>query len=108
VAQGVEQPYEISVVTGIDQFKNINLICSVFPNPTADFLTLKIEGEVSQQFVVSLFDLNGKLLLTKNLESSETTIPMGRYVSATYFLKVMQINQSATPKDIKSFKIIKK
>jgi len=103
VSQGVQQPYEISVVTGSDQFKNINLICTAFPNPTTDFLTLKIDGEIQAHFKASLFDLNGKILLTKIVESTETIFPMGNLISATYFLKVASNNQ-----EIKSFKIIKK
>lgn len=103
VAQGVQQPYEISVVTGIEQFKNINLTCTAFPNPTTDFLTLKIEGDIHTHFIASLFDLNGKLLKTTDIENSEAIIPMGIYVPATYFLRVTNNNQ-----EIKSFKIIKK
>ena len=40
VAQGVQQPYEISVVLGIE-YTNINLIMTVSPNPTKDLLTTK-------------------------------------------------------------------
>ena len=38
--EGVQQPYEISIITGIELL-NINL--SVYPNPTQDFLTLSIK-----------------------------------------------------------------
>jgi len=40
VAQGVEQAYEISSV-GIKETA-LNISLSVFPNPTSDFLTLKV------------------------------------------------------------------
>jgi hypothetical protein len=102
-AQGVQQPYEISIVTGNEQFKSINLTCSAFPNPTTDFLTLKIEGEIQPHFIASLVDLNGKILLAKKVVSAETIFPMGIFVPATYFLKIDTNNQ-----EIKSFKIIKK
>ena len=42
VAQGVQQPYEISAVIGIEEFNGINLYVSVYPNPTSDYLTLSI------------------------------------------------------------------
>jgi hypothetical protein len=37
VAQGVQQPYEISIVLGIDNH-SINLGLSAYPNPTTNYL----------------------------------------------------------------------
>lgn len=44
VAQGVQQPYEISVVTGIEEAHDIKLSVSVYPNPATDYLTLKADA----------------------------------------------------------------
>lgn len=44
VAKGVQQPFEISVVTGINEL-GITLGVSVYPNPTTTFLHLQIESE---------------------------------------------------------------
>jgi len=43
VAEGVQQPYEISVVTGIQEAAGINLIVSAFPNPVTDYLILRVD-----------------------------------------------------------------
>lgn len=102
VAQGVQQPYEISVVSGIEQAKGTNLECSAYPNPTTDFLTLNIENYNNENLSYQLFDISGKLLENKKLTSNETTISMTNLVSATYFLKVIDNN-----KVVKTFKIIK-
>ena len=102
VAQGVQQPYEISVVTGIEEAKGINLMISAYPNPTTDFLILKIEGNVQTQFIASLYDMNGKLLDNKKVTANETSIVMSNLVPATYFVKVTVGN-----KEVKTFKIIK-
>ena len=102
VAQGVQQPYEISVVIGIVEAQEISLICSVFPNPTKDFLTLKIENYNKDNLSYQLFDINGKHLEYKEVKESETIIKMKNFVSATYFLKITQGN-----KIIKTFRIIK-
>jgi hypothetical protein len=40
--QGVQQPYEISVVTGIDDALGISIEMVVYPNPSTDFLKLKV------------------------------------------------------------------
>ena len=102
VAQGVQQPFEISVVTGLEEANGINLNCLVYPNPTTDYLQLKIENEKLTGLIYQLFDMNGKLIETKIIESNETSISMKNLLVATYFIKVMQNN-----KEIKTFKIIK-
>lgn len=100
-AQGVQQPFEISVVLGTQESKNINL--SAYPNPTIDFLTLSLSESYSSNFSYQLYDMQGKLLQTKKLTSKTTQINMSSYVTSVYFVKVMQDN-----KEIKTFKIIKK
>jgi len=103
VAQGVQQPYEISVVTNIEEGNGISLSFMVYPNPTTDVLILKIEGKIQPPWIASLYDMNGKLLENKKIIDNETTISMGNYASAIYFLKIADNN-----KEIKTFKIIKK
>ena len=102
VAQGVQQPYEISVVSGIEQAKGIKFECSAYPNPTIDFLTLNVENYDNENLSYQLFDISGKLLENKKLISNETTITMTNWVASIYFLKVMD-NQI----EVKTFKIIK-
>ena len=43
IAQGVQQPFEIQIVLGIENF-NINLQMAVFPNPTTNWLQLDIKN----------------------------------------------------------------
>ncbi len=106
VVQGVQQPYEISEVTGIEEAKDINLSISVYPNPTNDFLTLELDAERSrstQSMSYQLYDINGKLLQSEKITGNQTNIVMSEFAVATYFVKVIQGN-----KEIKTFKIIKK
>lgn len=49
VAQGVQQPFEISVVSGIEDAKEITLQYSVYPNPATNYLILKIEGKLQSR-----------------------------------------------------------
>ncbi|MCF8274676.1 MAG: T9SS type A sorting domain-containing protein [Flavobacteriaceae bacterium] len=102
VAQGVQQPYEISVVTGIEEAKGINLSVSAYPNPTTDYLTLSIgEFEISN-LSYQLYDMNGKLLQSEKISGNQTSIVMSNLVPSSYFVKVIQGN-----KEVKTFKIIK-
>jgi hypothetical protein len=49
-----------------------------------------------------VYDLQGKLLQTKELTGTKTQIDMSSYARSTYFVKVIQGNR-----EIKTFKIIK-
>jgi hypothetical protein len=100
VAQGVQQPYKISIITGIEN-NQISLNMQAYPNPTTNFLQLKVESEKLQDLNFQLFDLTGKLIETRKIISSTETIGMENLPSATYFLKVSNNNE------VKTFKIIK-
>lgn len=100
VAQGVHQPFEISVVETIVEAKGVNL--SVSPNPTTDYLLLSFTDFDASKLSFQLFDMSGKLLQSEKITSNQTSISMQNLVPATYFVKVTENN-----KQIKTFKIIK-
>ena len=102
VAQGVQQPYEISVVNGIEEANDINLILDTYPNPATDFVKLKIENYKSENLGYQLYDIQGKIYLKNKIESNETNIAIGDFAVGIYFLRVTD-----TDKYIKTFKIIK-
>jgi hypothetical protein len=101
-AQGVQQPYEISVATGIAEAKDISLTCMVYPNPVSDFLTLKVDNYDNENLSYKLFNASGIILESKKVSGDETTISMANLLPSIYFLKVIDGN-----KEIKIFKIIK-
>lgn len=103
VGQGVQQPYEISIVTNIERKGDITLSCSVYPNPTINELTLKIVDLNGKELTYHLYDIAGKQLDYNVISGSSNTIPMSEYIPAVYFLKVKK-NQ----KELITFKIIKK
>jgi hypothetical protein len=101
VAQGVQQPYEISIVLGIDNH-SINLELSAYPNPTTNYLTLNVGKAELSTLNFQLFDISGKLIESRKIISSNETIGMENLPNAIYFLKVTNNN-----KQVKTFKIIK-
>lgn len=103
VAQGVQQPFEISVVTGLEEAKGINLSVTAYPNPTTDYLTLRIDEFEISNLSYQLYDITGKLLQNEKITGNQTSIVMSNLVPANYFVKVIQGN-----KEVKTFKIIKK
>jgi len=103
VAQGVQQPYEISVVTAIENTEGITLEYKVYPNPTRGLITLTIKPYDHENLKYRIYDLNGILLQDKKVESGETEISIESFSFAIYFLKVIKDNQ-----EVKVFKIVKK
>jgi hypothetical protein len=103
LAQGVQQPYEISVVTAIENTENITLECIVYPNPTEGIIKLFIKSYENYDMRFKLYDINGVLLQDKKIEDKETEISLINFSSTIYFLKVIKDN-----KEIKIFKIIKR
>ena len=101
-AQGVQQPYEISVVSGNEEAQDISLEIMVYPNPTTDFIQLKIENYEVLNLRYQLYDINGSLIKDNIIDGSETSIVISSLMPATYFLKVTD-----NMKVVKTFKIIK-
>jgi len=102
VAQGVQQPYEISVPTGLEEAQDINLVFSAYPNPASDFLILAVGYYDYQKLSYLLYDMIGNLLENKKVTGNQTYISMENFLPGTYFLKIID-----NRKEIKTFKIIK-
>ena len=100
-AQGVQQPFEISITSGIQE-QSISLNLSAYPNPASDFLVLNVKENNFAKLSFQLLDSRGRILESGPVRENSTTISLDELASATYFLKVTQNN-----KEIKTFKIIK-
>ena len=101
VAQGVQQPYEISIVLGIED-NSVNLKLTAYPNPTTNSLTLNAGNAELSTLNFELYDISGKLIESRKIISISETIAMENLPTATYFLKVNNNNN-----EVKIFKIIK-
>lgn len=91
-----------SFTLGINDFKDQRLSMIVYPNPTIEFMKLKIETDKFETLSYQVYDFNGKLLYIQKINSKETSIPMQDLPDAIYFLKVTDHN-----KTLKTFRIIK-
>lgn len=102
ILQGIQQPYEIIIEKHVDPSFQISLNCSVYPNPTADFVILKIDNDKYNQLSYEVIDINGKVLAQNNIESRETKIDFKEFILASYLLKVKHFN-----KEVVTYKIVK-
>ncbi len=106
IAEGVQQPYEVFLITSIDELTDNELSLSVFPNPVEDKLRLIIVGKKAYPpsgYEYQLLDMNGRIIKNGGITEENTLIGMGDYLPGIYFLRV-----TAQKQNIGHFKIIKR
>jgi hypothetical protein len=101
-AEGVQQAFEISLITALEEDLDPGISVLAYPNPVKNILHLEIETELINDFSFQLMDLNGKVLRHKKITDKLISISMEQYVPATYYLKVIHHKRA-----IKVFKIVK-
>lgn len=102
INQGVQQPYEIYLITAADDIALMNFECKAYPNPTKDILTLSIKNKEPYGLSYQLVNSTGRLLDQNEILSEETTLSMKTYTPAVYFLRLFD-----DEKMVRTFKIIK-
>jgi len=102
VLQGVQQAYEIQTLSN-PELLTVQLTAVTYPNPTTDYVVLKITDTALVNLQYTLFDLSGKTIVSKKITTSSTEINMRNFFVGMYLLKLTKKNQP-----IKTFKIIKK
>ncbi len=102
VAEGLQQPYEISIVTSIEEAEDIDLMFTAFPNPVSDMLTLDVKDAYRDGMQYQLLDFSGRLLKEAEIQDVQTSISMRELDAAVYFLRVLNDSQT-----IKIFRIVK-
>jgi hypothetical protein len=103
ITEGVQQPFEIQNMEGIEQEEGMILECILYPNPAKGDIKLKTNQSEKRKLDYRLLDMKGAILKSDKIVSSETTISMDNLVPSTYFLNVM-----GQDRIVKTFKVIKK
>jgi hypothetical protein len=102
VIQGVQQSIELFTLSN-PEWTTVNLSAVIYPNPTSDYVMLKISDTALYNLSYHLVDINGKAISNGSLTNGDTQINMQQLAVGMYILKVSQNNQ-----ELKTFKIIKK
>ena len=84
--EGVQQTYTIEELK-IDGVQVLDFDVSVYPNPTADKITVSIGNDV-QDMSYELYSIDGKLLKKGRFQGTEQNIEMKDYVSGSYVLRL--------------------
>ena len=102
LVQGIQQPFEFQTLS-TPALLTVQLTAITYPNPTTEFVLLKISDTALENLQYTLFDLNGKTIDSKKINSFSTKITMKNFAIGMYLLKLTKNNQP-----LKTFKIIKK
>jgi len=98
ITQGFQQSR--LTITSVFKLPFSNIEISIAPNPTTNFVKIKISDTENMCF--QLFDYNGKLIKQENFITEETKISFSSFAYAAYFLKIIKNNTI-----IRTFQIIK-
>jgi hypothetical protein len=104
ISLGVQQP-NLFLTVGMEEI-DITLSASLYPNPTNASTTLQLESQseltATNELAYHLFDLNGKLLEQRDINTILTIIPMDHLANGVY---VIQVTRNKV--EVKSFKVFK-
>ena len=98
---GVQQAFEISVVTSTDE-ELLDLNPMVFPNPSPGKVYLKLNPNGYPSYQYRLLDLQGTVLAQGRLAENINSIDLTPYTAQVFFISIY--NQKRM---LKTFKIIK-
>ncbi len=103
VAEGVQQSVELETVLELEQGVESPILVSVFPNPVAEYFTIKVNNFETSTYTFQLFDVSSRLILSKKLVASETIVHVIDLVPANYLLRITnRENESQIIKIIKN------
>ena len=99
ITQGFHQnSYQVMSVEDL----RVDIEIKVYPNPTANFVNLKIENSKIENMQYILTSVYGKILQTRKITKDQEQVDFSNFTMGTYFISILENNQL-----IKTFKIIK-
>lgn len=85
VNEGLQQPFEIFIISVDDSFLAVQL--NLYPNPTSQELFIEMNN-FSEGITANVYDADGSLIDTIRLRSAKTSIPVRDWAAATYFVRL--------------------
>lgn len=92
----------VDTLTFIDH-DGVSLKLSVYPNPVSDKLFITFNEKIQKGVFVSIFSLEGRMLISKNLTEQINEIEMKEQKAGLYILKVFDGNEVKTIKINKTY-----
>jgi len=74
-------------VVSVEQH-DLNCSLNVYPNPTADLLTIEFNHSISSPFQINIYSLLNQKIISKQIQSQLTGIEMNNLRDGLYFIEV--------------------
>lgn len=103
ISLGVQQPLMVSPITGIKGTENLSIDCSLYPNPSADFVVLNWNDSEAKTLNYKITDISGKTILAQTTAENQSQIDVKTLTIGTYIISVADSKNNF----LKSFKLIK-
>jgi hypothetical protein len=92
-------PWQGNFTITANEISSSNSKFQIYPNPTADKVTLKLNGEKTK---ISVEDIWGKNLFETETKEIEPSLDLTGYSSGMYFIRTIQKGKARTTKIIKN------
>ncbi len=89
------------LITDINNKYYINTSLSLYPNPSKNKITLQISNDDIRNIEAEIYDVHGKMFVSKKINSQTTDIDISSIAKGVYILKVYCGNDVAVKKLIK-------
>lgn len=87
-------PNDCSILTSINNERELNFSYSLYPNPANNLLTIEGKSIVTNKELASIYDLTDKLLMQFSLTGEKTTIDISSLTPGIYFLSLYDGEQT--------------
>jgi cyclophilin family peptidyl-prolyl cis-trans isomerase len=94
-------PFTVSEFVGTPEMLDENLNFTFYPNPVGNSLKIEIEHEVIASPYLEIYDMNGKLILSQRLDSSQPMINVSELGDGLYLMKLSTPKTSSFQKFLK-------
>ncbi|MCK4678831.1 MAG: T9SS type A sorting domain-containing protein, partial [Bacteroidales bacterium] len=94
-----------SIVVGINNIINQPLTISYYPNPSYEFVNIKISGEIDADLIFTITDMNGREVLYKIFNKKDVNTI--QKINLKFLEKGFYIGKIINPSVYRTFKLIK-
>ena len=103
VMEGIQLPFEILFMAGINDEKGITLECIIYPNPAGESVKVKTEKLEGRKLICDIADLKGRVIKTMMIMDEEMIIPLQELSPSTYVITITE-----NKRILKTFRLIKR
>ncbi len=82
-----------TTLVGLKETKINKIEVKVYPNPAKQKCTIEFKEPLKKECVLSITNLEGKIILVKNLSSKMTQVDLNHLAKAVYMIKIESENQ---------------